>query len=75
MNEKDFPVESDDEENWTGAPASEAIWCGALSSLVQVTVVPALTVSVAGLNSKFLIVTASAGAAGDGVTVGEVAGL
>ncbi len=75
MDEKDIPVESGEDPNWTGTTASEAIWCGALSSLVQVTVVPALTVSVAGLNSKFLIVTAFAEAAGADVTVGEVAGL
>jgi len=39
----------------TGAPGSDAIWWGALSWFVQVTVVPVLIVRVAGLKAKFLI--------------------
>jgi hypothetical protein len=39
----------------TGVPGSDAIWWGAPSWFVQVTVVPALIVTVAGLKAKFLI--------------------
>jgi len=52
------PVGSEPEENATGAPASDPIWCVAPSRFVQVTVVPAGTVRVAGLNAKFWMVTA-----------------
>ena len=43
--------------NATTDPGSEAIVCGAPSWFIQVTVVPVFIVSVAGLNSKFLIMT------------------
>ena len=52
---KETPVSSPGEVNRTGDPASDTTVCGARSSLVQVTVVPVLTVSIAGLKAKFLI--------------------
>lgn len=65
---------SDGEEKATGDPASEASWCGELSSLVQVTVVPAFTVSVDGLKAKFLIAMVFPPEAGVCVAAAEGAG-
>ncbi len=73
--ENEAPVASWVEVNGTGDPASDAISWGALSSLVQVTVVPVFTVMVAGLNAKFLIVIAFAEAGGTGVAPAGWAGL
>jgi hypothetical protein len=44
------------DENETGEPESEAIWWAGPSWFVQMTVVPVLIVTVAGLNAKFLMV-------------------
>ena len=46
------------DENETGEPESEAIWWAGPSWFVQMTVVPVLIVTVAGLNAKFLMVIA-----------------
>jgi len=75
VNGNDDPVASDGEVNGTGALASDTTVCGALSSLVHVTVVPAFTVSVAGLNAKLLIVIVSAGPAGTGIAGEGCAGV
>ena len=53
--------------NETGAPESETTACGALSLLVQVTVVPDFTVSVAGVNTKSLMAMVFPAGAGAGV--------
>ena len=66
------------EKKFVGAPLSAAIWCVGPSWFVQVTAVPAGTVSAAGLKAKFWMVTAAvppAGAAGaDGCVVPAGAG-
>ena len=56
MNWYDAPYASDSDVNVTTDPGSDAIWCGALSWFIQVTVLPVFIVRVAGLKAKFLIV-------------------
>ena len=53
--------------NETGAPESETTACGTLSLLVQVTVVPDFTVSVAGVNANSLMAIVFPPGAGAGV--------
>jgi hypothetical protein len=67
VNGNDAPFPIGGEINATGAPVSDTTVCEVPSLFVQVTVVPAFTVRVAGLNAKFLIATAFAAAAGAGV--------
>jgi hypothetical protein len=70
------PFASESDVKATGDPASETMVCAAPSWFVQVTVVPVLTVMVAGLNVKSLIVTAFVppAAAGTGVASPVVTG-
>ena len=75
MNWYDAPFASDSEVNATTDPGSEAIWCGAPSWFIQVTVVPVFIVSIAGLNAKFLIVISFNPVAGVRVVGVVVAGL
>ena len=58
VNWYDAPVDSELDENETGEPESEAIWWAGPSWFVQMTVVPVLIVTVAGLNAKFLMAIA-----------------
>ena len=69
------PLATGSEVNRTGYPESEAIACVTLSWFVHVTTDPALTVSIAGLNAKFLIVIEFATGAGTGVVAVGAAGL
>jgi hypothetical protein len=73
VNSKDAPFASDSDLKATGAPGSDAIWWGAPSWFIQVTVAPALIVRVAGLKAKFLIAIKFDPPAGDGA-VGVVVG-
>ena len=66
-------MESESDENATGEPGSEAIVCGAVSRLTQVTVVPVFTIRVLGLNAKSLILTVDPPP--DGTWVVTVAGF
>jgi hypothetical protein len=68
VNWYDAPLAMESEVNKTGYPESEAIACVTLSWFVHVTTDPVLTVSIAGLNAKFLIVIVFATAVGTGVT-------
>jgi hypothetical protein len=55
---------------WNEAPLAATVW-GSASWLVQVTVAPTGTVSVAGVSTKLVMLTAGPDAAA-GATVGEV---
>lgn len=75
---KDCPCES--LEELRTLPESEVTVCGMESWFVQVTFVPALTVSCAGLNAKLLMLTEAVEACGtvagaETETVGDVVSI
>jgi len=76
VNGNDAPFAIEGEVNADGAPASDTTVCDVPSAFVQVTVVPAFTVRVAGLNAKFLmvIVFAPVAEAGEAVEIAAGAG-
>ena len=75
VNEYEAPLFRESEVNATGDPESEAIVCATPSWFIHVTADPDLTVSVAGLNAKFLIMIGFATGAETGVIAVGAAGL